>query len=64
MDRQLVEQLANSIMQGMQALADAQQQSAQQISQTQANSIAQLTEQLTRPKEVIRGADGKIIGVQ
>ena len=60
MDRQAMQQLSDSIAKGMEALAQAQQEAAQRHEE----SMMALAQTLTRPKQVIRGEDGKVVGIQ
>jgi hypothetical protein len=56
--------LVDSINQNMGLLVATQQQSNQDLLMQQQMAHQNLIQQLTRPKQVVRGADGKIIGVQ
>lgn len=49
---------------GIAALVESVNENMKQLIQTHADSHAQLMETLTRPKQVVRGPDGRVIGVQ
>jgi hypothetical protein len=56
--------LVNAINQGMAAIAIAHQQTTELMAATHQQGLNEIAIQMSRPKEVIRGADGKVIGVQ
>jgi hypothetical protein len=56
--------LVSSINERMRYMMEAQHQNHQNLLQHQAMSHRSLIEKLSRPKQVIRDANGKIIGVQ
>jgi hypothetical protein len=58
------EDMARSMESPMQPIADAIGQGNQQMAQAISALVNTLNEQHNRPKTVIRGSDGKIIGVQ
>jgi hypothetical protein len=58
------ESLINSINENMRAALEAQQQSHQSLLQRQAMLHNNLVAHLSKPKEVMRDDNGKIIGVK
>ena len=58
------EDLAHSMEHPLQPIANAIGQGNQQMAQAISSLVNTINEQHNRPKQVIRGADGKIIGVQ
>ena len=58
------EDMAKSMESPMQPIADAIGQGNQQMAQAISQLVQTINEQHNRPKTVVRGADGKIIGVQ
>ena len=56
--------LVDSINQNMGMMVATQQQHNQDLMMQQQMSHQNLVQQLTKPKSIIRGSDGKIIGVQ
>ena len=56
--------LVESINQNMGMMIATQQQHNQDLAMRQEMAHQNLVQQLTKPKQVVRGADGKIIGVQ
>lgn len=58
------EKLIHSINENMRAALDAQQQSHESLLQRQAMLHDELVQHLTRPKQVLRDANGKIMGVK
>lgn len=56
--------LVDSINARMRNMIEAQHNSHQMLLQRQAEAHQQLLEKLSQPKQVIRGADGKIVGVK
>jgi hypothetical protein len=59
-----LEGLVESINNNMQMVISAQVQHNQELAMRQEVAHQNLVQQLTKPKQVVRGADGKIIGVQ
>jgi hypothetical protein len=58
------EDMARAMEHPMQPIANAIGQGNQQMAQAIAQLVQSINEQHSRPKTVVRGADGKIIGVQ
>ena len=56
--------LVDNINLRMRNIIEAQHNSHQMLLQRQAEAHQQLLERLSQPKQVIRGADGKIVGVK
>ncbi len=56
--------LVDSINQRMRNMMELQHNSHQMLLQRQAESHQDLLNRLSQPKQVIRGADGKIVGVK
>ena len=56
--------LVDSINERMRNMLQTQYNSHQMLLQRQAEAHQQLLEKLSQPKQVIRGADGKIVGVK
>jgi hypothetical protein len=59
-----LEGLVESINNNMQMVISTQLQHNQDLAMRQEMAHQNLVQQLTKPKQVVRGADGKIIGVQ
>ncbi len=58
------EDMARSMEHPLQPLADAIQQGNQQIAQTMGALVDTINHHHSKPKTIVRGADGKVIGVQ
>ena len=58
------EDMAQSMAHPLQPIADAIGQGNQQMTQALGQIMQTMSENQNRPKQVIRGQDGKIIGVQ
>lgn len=64
MSGEALQGLVDSINQRMRNMLQMQHNSHQMLLQRQAEAHQQLLEKLSQPKQVIRGADGKIVGVK
>jgi len=58
------EDMAESMAHPLAPIANAIEQGNQQMTQALGQIMQTMNENQNRPKQVIRGADGKIIGVQ